>query len=633
MLRRLRADTGDVITAGESTERVDRLTDGALRAPRGYRLNVALAAALGYAYVAAVVAVLIALAAGVVWAAASASPLLVKLLLPIGALAVTVARSLTVRIPRPEGARVGRDEAPELWRLVEGVRERVGGSRVHEIAIIADLNAGVVQQPRLWLFFPRRILIVGWPLLHALSPAELEAVLAHEFAHLAPRDGRLNAFAYRMRASWHRLLEALESDDRSSIVLFRRFFRWYGPFFDSYSFSLARAREYEADRAAARHAGAVTAGRALAALDMCATFLESAYWPQLLSRRHREEAPPADAFSALARALAGARTAADAPDWLRDRLAEPAPLDDVHPSLSQRLAALGVSPDELRDLHSPLARSAADEYLGAALDIELAARLDREWASEVGEHWRASHAHRREQEARLAELDRAAETAQLAADEQCEHALLAAELRGDETARPLLEHAVAAMPDHAPVRFVLGRALIAGGDEAGLDHLERATELDPDAIAPGAEIAYGYLAARDEERAERYRLRVVERLETLERAGAERAQAGISADVRSHDLPAEAVAEVRAALADVGRVRAAYLFRRPMQHLDREYPLYILMVIPEGLRRRVSGDARDAMVAAIARALDLPVQTVVIAPSVIDRAARRAARIPGSRVL
>ena len=45
--------------------------------------------------------------------------------------------------------------------------------------------------------------------------------------------------------------------------IFQRFFNWYGPWFNAYSFVLARSNEYEADRASAVVAGAAGAARAL----------------------------------------------------------------------------------------------------------------------------------------------------------------------------------------------------------------------------------------------------------------------------------------------------------------------------------------------------------------------------------
>src|SRR5947208_2584067 len=83
-------------------------------------------------------------------------------------------------------------------------------------------------------------LLLGLPLMKSLTPAQFEAVLAHEFGHLAGGHGRVSNWIYRLRLSWARLLSALEGRKAGS-WLFLPFFNWYAPYFSAYSFPLARA--------------------------------------------------------------------------------------------------------------------------------------------------------------------------------------------------------------------------------------------------------------------------------------------------------------------------------------------------------------------------------------------------------
>jgi Zn-dependent protease with chaperone function len=57
---------------------------------------------------------------------------------------------------------------------------------------------------------------------------------------------------YRLRKRWQQLMQALDREEHWGKFVFVRFFDWYAPFFAAYSFVLARANEYEADRCAAQ---------------------------------------------------------------------------------------------------------------------------------------------------------------------------------------------------------------------------------------------------------------------------------------------------------------------------------------------------------------------------------------------
>jgi Zn-dependent protease with chaperone function len=72
------------------------------------------------------------------------------------------------------------------------------------------MNAGVQQVPRFGIFGSRNFLVLGLPLLQAVTPTELRAVVAHELAHLSRSHGRVNVWLYRIRATWGQLLESLE---------------------------------------------------------------------------------------------------------------------------------------------------------------------------------------------------------------------------------------------------------------------------------------------------------------------------------------------------------------------------------------------------------------------------------------
>jgi len=55
----------------------------------------------------------------------------------------------------------------------------------------------------------------------------------------------------------------MQQEKKRGSEIFEVFFDWYAPYFGAYSFVLARAREYEADRCSVEVVGKANAARAL----------------------------------------------------------------------------------------------------------------------------------------------------------------------------------------------------------------------------------------------------------------------------------------------------------------------------------------------------------------------------------
>ncbi|MHC4862403.1 MAG: M48 family metallopeptidase, partial [Planctomycetota bacterium] len=183
---------------------------------------------------------------------------------------------------------------------------------------------------------------VGLPLLQGLSPDQARAVLAHEFGHLSGAHSRFGAFIYRFPATWSRLLSKLEEDDHWSSFVFRPFFRWYAPYFDAYTFVLARANEYEADAAGAGLTTPRDLGDALVSLNLKDTFLDHRFWRWVSDQAETHPEPDVTPFTRMAGPLRAGPEQEDAEHWLPQYLGFQTTLADTHPCLSDRLAALEV---------------------------------------------------------------------------------------------------------------------------------------------------------------------------------------------------------------------------------------------------------------------------------------------------
>ena len=262
---------------------VHRLEGEARRDPSGYQFKVLLIAWLGNAYLGLmlllIVGLLAALVAGIV---VSKSAVAVKLLILVGAFLWLVLRAIWVSVPPPLGMELAAANAPELFAMIDALRRQLGAPRFHHVLLTDDFNAAVVRSPRLGIFgWPRNYLLIGLPLMKGLTVEQFKAVLAHEFGHLAKGHGRVSNWIYRQRVRWSRLMSTLEESGSKGTLLFKPFLNWFAPYFNAYSFPLARANEYEADATAVRLTSPRAAAAALTNVNVVGSYLSERYWPRI----------------------------------------------------------------------------------------------------------------------------------------------------------------------------------------------------------------------------------------------------------------------------------------------------------------------------------------------------------------
>lgn len=625
---------------------VRRLEEYARREPGGYRLRVGLLAALGYVYLFVVLALVVALIGLLVLLMVSTSHgsyLIGKAGWVLVTLAAIIVRALWVRFPPPEGLELTRAEAPQLFQLVDELTASLQAPRFHHVLLTTDFNAAVVRVPRLGIFgWQRNHLALGLPLMQALSPDQLRAVLAHELGHLSGNHGRFGGWIYRVRKTWAQLIERLEQERHPGTAVFEWFLNWYVPFFNAYSFVLARADEYVADRCSAELAGAQNAAEPLIHVQIKGKFLESSFWPGVLKQADQQAEPPAAVFGPMSHALRSGLPAGEAARWLDQALTEKTDVDDTHPSLTDRLSALGYLPvagggrhpslsdrllalgyrpaparaddrtEQPTDLPPPVGETAARHFLADAAE-SVTARLEREWREHVAPGWRQRYEYARQAQQGLHELEAKARSGTLTEEEAFNRARWTAEFRGNEAAVPLFQEFLDSHPDHAPAHFALGQILLKQNETAGITHIERAMEADLEAVLPGCQVVYAYLNQQGRaEEAERYRKRAEQHYELLVRAQQERATVSAGDRFEPHPLSAEAVEELRRQLSRYPQVGAALLVRKAVSCFP-EKPLYVLGIVPHRPWYKPHSETSDHQLAQrLAAELQAPGQTRII---------------------
>lgn len=495
--------------------------------PPAYRLGVICLTALGFAYIWGVVLVLVYLLFSIIQFAFSTPDSFILLVMSSPVLCAALAmlfstgRTLRVRVKHPDGIELIREDSPELFETVRRMGKTLRAPGIGRIMLSDDFQISIVRVPRFG--FPcchTNCLVLGLPLLQALSGRQMLAVLAHEYGRLSRLGGWLNPLVFRLRQTWLEVLKASEKH-RSRWIL-RCFLRWYAPCFQSFTRPLAQAHELSADLCSVLLVGRSEAAAAFVRSEMLDYYLSECFWPMIWSMADTWSEPPESVYGLMQERLKNGIDEALAQELLQRALSREDCPEDGYQSLKRRIQALNEPPvfHELSD------RSAARQIFPNLSDLRK--RFDDAWSASVREQWQERHAYMKELKGRAADLVSKARLKNLSVEEAFDLANLTEELSGSDRALPFFERILKYRPGYVPALSAIGRIALAKGDESGAGWIEKALELDPAYRLDGFELLYNYFTEKgDREKAGRYYQLLSERRAMLERLGCTRKQEGV----------------------------------------------------------------------------------------------------------
>ena len=598
---------------------VQRLEGLARQQPATYKLRVGLLAVLGYAYIFLVLAGLIALLAllvAIVLVARTFNFYIIKFAIVLLVPALIILRSLWIAFPPPTGLPLNRRSVPRLFSLVDELTSKLQSPQFDHILLTNDLNAAVVQRPRLGLFgWQENYLIIGLPLMQALSQSQFRAVLSHELGHLSGNHSRFAGWIYRVRKTHAQIWEKLHQSGQGSSILFEIFFNWYFPFFNAYSFVLARMDEYEADRCAAELAGAKNAADALINLEVKARFLESEFWPNVYKQVNHQIEPPSAIYTDLSSALGNPLAADNTIKWFHQALKQKTNNADTHPCLSDRLAALGYIPQKEQNLSLPLPVkfSAAEKLLGNAFN-QFTDYFNSSWKQEVSTTWRQRYVYAQESLKKLQSLEEKAEKQSLTVEEAWNRACWTSEFKGNEVAIPLFREILSNQPEHAAANYALGQILLEQNDDSGIDYIEKAMKKEPEFVIQGCELIYHFLMLQEKvESAKAYQKLAEEHYNLVLLAQQERSSLRANDEFKPHTLPPKEVQSLCRKLSVYeAQLKKVYLVRKVVKYFP-ENPFYVLAVVRRRNFFEMDRDKPDNQLAdRLANKVEFPGQTYII---------------------
>jgi Zn-dependent protease with chaperone function len=393
--------------------------------------------------------------------------------------------------------------APPLHTLIESVRVRARAYAIDDVQLGTGLGVSLVRAPRSFLPGFRRHLVIGLPLVFALSRAQFRALLAHELTHVSRARGIRGLHVWRVRDRWLRWADDLAARPRSGDFLLCPFFRWYAPRLTAQTAALAREHEFAADRHAASATRREDLAAALVRLAVIQRLLAERFYPRLLADVRRCGVTPSGLQSRFEVALREMPSDPRFAAWLDAALQDATTPDAAHPSLRERLKRLGIAELRTNAGVAFLRRAFADQsdesiarHCLAEAPPELMLSIEKAWIDDIQREWNERHEELLRLDSRRRELDG---KSRLTFSEALEHVITTSETEGIDAALQHARDLTGARPDMAPARFVLGTLLLRNNDPEGLEHLRQAMTLDPGLESTAAELAREFLRANGRE--------------------------------------------------------------------------------------------------------------------------------------
>lgn len=551
-----------------------RLQDKIKRNPKGYQLQVFILALLGNLYIGSMILFLLALIPLLFLSILVLKAFAIKLILIVGFFIWVILRSLWVKHAPPQGYAITATDAPELFSIIQKLQRQLNAPHFHKVIIVEDLNAGVVQIPRfLGLGSSQNYLLLGLPLLKSLTIEQFTAVLAHEFGHLAKNHAQFSNWIYRQRIRWVQLVEVLEQNQSRGDFLFRPFLSRFVPYFTAYSFPLAQANEYEADMIAVQLTSAQAAAEALTTVSIISQYLDEKYWTEIYKRADDTPQPLVAPFFQLSHALAHDLEKENTAAWLSLSMQQTTTHQDTHPSLQDRLKAIGVFPE----FKYPSAGQSADRLLGHQLE-KVTATFDQMWQSNIASSWQDRYQLIQGGKQRLTELEQKIQKAEeLSIDEAFERAQLTLFIaKQTDSACEQLAILYEKTPNHAEICLEYGKLLLEREDDQGCFYIARAAELNEFMMTTCYELLRDFYWQQEQhEQAHYYHGLFLARFELESHAQQERNQIHLKNKFISHDLTEVELNQLTESLKKIKALKKAYFVKKKVNYLPH-LPCYVL---------------------------------------------------------
>jgi len=301
----------------------------------------------------------------------------VSIWLVVGAAAAFISyRVMQVKIVEPAGLTLSADSAPELFRLIQRVKESFGRPTIHRVAITGNYELDIRKSPRWFLpVWSSNVLVIGLPVMTCHTPEHLACLVTRRVGQFSKRNNMITNWLYQLRSIWPLYYSSFEASNIIGTELPRWFYFIFERLYCFVSTVAARNDELYADSYAMEIYNDEIVREMISADTLYRHYLQHHYWPAvdkiLAISREKKIIPHAKMRSAVRNRLSNEKIAE-----LLSGLNETEPSwNEGLPSLKSRLANIG---HQSPYMSVPDADTAAEFYLGKSV-ASVTDEIDRRW--------------------------------------------------------------------------------------------------------------------------------------------------------------------------------------------------------------------------------------------------------------
>ncbi len=494
----------------------------------------------------------------------------------------------------------------QIRQLIEQSCVATNAARPARVWLTAEYGASVLFRPRFGFFGGNRCeLMVGLPLLDCHSQAELTAILTHELGHIK-RVKSLPAWIYRLRAMWADLFYQISTREHITGVLMLPFSRWFWPRFNLNASIVSQFEEFQADAVAAQQTSPPLIALALVKLAVVHFAYSELLQPSLNQAVWRSVQPPDNYCQRYRDFFIQVIHDERLERWMACVLSQTTDALDTHPSLRDRLQAIGIdlSPQQWVTMLRQQPDGGAAELLGSRR-ATLETAINSHWSQSVQVDWGNEH-HRKQR--------RAQERGRLAIatdfESRRQHALATIDLDGPQAALGQWQTLITERPDIDSVSLKYGECLVAADAVAGSSFLETLTAHGDRALAAQATaiLAGHYQRCGPADKFEQ----TVQRMAQMERQTQPITRAGRRSDFAVPSLAIDEMAGLHQRLRDVApdcNVYVAEMIDRHSTGADK--PKYVIGIDKPVIAKAERQEAHMKIVAQIRFDAALPPGTII----------------------
>jgi Zn-dependent protease with chaperone function len=239
-------------------------------------------------------------------------------------------------------------ECPRLHQIIGDVARRVDTDPVDEVYLAPGSEIGVHQEGRgpFGIFgVKRRVLTLGLSTMRFLTVGELEAILAHEYAHFSHRDTFYGRFIYQVHMSIGQALWGMGQvgGNLNYVNPFYWFLFLYYKCYSLLSAGFSRSREFLADRMASSLYGSDVFGAALTKVSTDGMLFEKTVYDRIAGHLDRRE-NSANMYEEFHQYRDHRLSKEEREEHYQNVLAEKGSLFAQHPTIAERLQAVAELP-------------------------------------------------------------------------------------------------------------------------------------------------------------------------------------------------------------------------------------------------------------------------------------------------